>query len=97
MVALCCVILFISSISLSSSALCNYRKRSDDGRIVIPVGVLASTGSDDADTTDIIPAVQLAVDIVNGNPSLLQGYFLEPCYRSSLVCSRNLLALHMPF
>ena len=53
--------------------------------MVIPLGVLASTGSDDADTTDIIPAVRMAVDMVNNNSSLLQGYFLQPCYRSSLV------------
>ena len=73
------------SITLSTSSLCTFDERSPDGRVVIPLGILASTGSDDADTTDIIPAARMAVDVVNNDSSLLQGYFLQPCYRSSLV------------
>lgn len=69
-----------------SSSYCNFSQTTGDGRSVIPVGVLGALGTENLDTTDVFPAVRLAVETVNNRSDLLPGYSLEPCFKASEVC-----------
>ena len=69
----------------TSNSSCDFSQTTEDGRTVIPVGVLAAKGAESPSTIDVFPAVQLAMDIINNRSDLLPGYFLEPCFKASEV------------
>ena len=73
-----CVLCLAHPISNSS---CNFRQSTEDGLAVIPVGVLAAMDVESPDTTDVFPAVQLAMETINNHFDLLLGYSLEPCFK----------------
>lgn len=80
---LCCACVLCGARALPSS--CNFTQLTQDGHAVIPVGVLAALGPGIIDTTDVFPAVRLAVETINNRSDLLQGYSLEPCFKESEV------------
>ena len=84
-----CVLCGTHPFSISS---CNFSRTTEDGRSVIPVGVLSALGAENLDTTDVFPAVRLAMETVNNRSDLLPGYSLEPCFKASEVRPRVGLA-----
>ena len=72
-------------LSLLSIYYCEATQRSSDGRTVLPLGALAARG-ETTDFADQIPALQLAVDIINNDTSLLKDYYLQLHVKISPVC-----------
>ena len=67
------LLLFLLEISLSS--LVTASDCGNDGRVVLPIGLFAST--DMLRTSSAIPAAELAIQQINDNTSILPWYCLK--------------------
>ena len=74
-----------------SSHYCSAVIRPGNSTTVLPVGALSSRGQI-ADFSDQIPALELAVDIINDDDTILKDYHLDLQVLTSQVC-KNVIIL----